>query len=117
MEANMNDNQKESTACQDAMEANPEKMEPNPEEKEAIVEWQEVPKEDIAVVKLVEERNKRCRDRKLTAGRRGEPKEPTRGNCGSWRKLAAVCRKVSRLAKVEWQKKKPRQENSDPGKW
>jgi hypothetical protein len=29
MEANMNDDQKETTACQDAMEASLKKMEPN----------------------------------------------------------------------------------------
>jgi hypothetical protein len=32
------------------MEANPEKMEPNLKDKEAVVEQQEVPKEDAAVV-------------------------------------------------------------------
>jgi hypothetical protein len=41
---------------------------------------------------------KRHRDRHLAAGRRGEPKEVTRGECGSRRKLAAACFKLSRRA-------------------
>jgi hypothetical protein len=42
-------------------------------------------------------------------------REMTRGNRESRRKLAAACMKVSRRA--NWhRKKKPRQENSDPGK-
>jgi hypothetical protein len=93
---NMKNDLKEMTACQDAMEANPEKMEPtdraiaileqtiaitktnqeqmedtdlkgNPEEMECELEHWEVPKED-AIVKLVKGRKKRHRDRKLAAG-------------------------------------------------
>jgi hypothetical protein len=56
-------------------------------------------KED-AVVKPVKGRKKRHRGRKPAAGRRGEPKELTRGDCGYGRKLAAVCRKVSSFATV-----------------
>jgi hypothetical protein len=43
---------------------------------------------------------KRHRGRHLAAGRCGEPKKLTRGYCGSRRKLAAACRKVSRRAVV-----------------
>jgi hypothetical protein len=43
---------------------------------------------------------KRHRDRNLAAGRHGKPKELTRGDCGSLRKLAAACRKVSHRARV-----------------
>jgi hypothetical protein len=43
---------------------------------------------------------KRHRGQHLAAGRRGELKELTRGDCGSQRKLAAACRKVSRRAAV-----------------
>jgi hypothetical protein len=57
------------------------------------------------VVKPVKERKKRCRGRNSTAGRRGEPKELTRGNCGYQRKLAAAFRKVSRRAKAAWRKR------------
>jgi hypothetical protein len=105
MEANTNDDRKESTACQDAMEVNPERKEPNSDEKEAVVERQEVPKEDAPVAKTVNERRKWHRGRKLTAGRRGEPKELIREDCGSRRKLAAACRKVSRRAKVARRKR------------
>jgi hypothetical protein len=48
---------------------------------------------------------KRLRDRLLAAGRRGEPKELTRGDCGSRRKLAAACRNVSRRAVVARRKR------------
>jgi hypothetical protein len=47
--ADMTEDQKERTACQAAMEANPEKMEPNPGEQEATVEWQEIPNEKVAI--------------------------------------------------------------------
>jgi hypothetical protein len=117
MEARTNDDRTETTACQDAIEPNPEKMESNPEDKEVVVERQEVPKEDAAVTKPVNERRKWHRGRKSTEGRCGEPKELTRGNCGSWRKLAAACRKkVSRHATVAWRKRKL-QKKWDPGKF
>jgi hypothetical protein len=41
---------------------------------------------------------KRHRGRHLAAGRRGKSKELTGGNCESWRKLAAACRKMTRRA-------------------
>jgi hypothetical protein len=66
---------------------------------ETEVEHREVPTEGAAV-KSSGARKKRHRDRHLAAGRRGEPKELTRGDCGSQRKLAAPCRKVSRRAAV-----------------
>jgi uncharacterized coiled-coil protein SlyX len=69
MEANMNDDQKETMVCQDAMEANLEKMVPNSGEKESVAEHQEVHKED-AIVKPVKGRKERNRGQKLTAGRR-----------------------------------------------
>jgi hypothetical protein len=123
----------ERTARQETMKANPEKMEPigraiaileqmiamtktnkekiaatdlkgNPEEMECELEHQEAPKED-AVVKPVEGQNRRHRGRKQIARRRGEPKELNRGICGSRKKLAAACRKVSRRATVAWRKR------------
>jgi hypothetical protein len=45
-------------------------------------------------VKLVNGWKKQHRGRKKAAGRRAEPKELTRGICGSRMKLAATCRKV-----------------------
>jgi hypothetical protein len=64
-----------------------------------------VPNEDVVVMPVGEPR-KRRRGGKLTAGRRGEPKELIRGNGGSWKKLAAACRKVQRHAAVVWRKRK-----------
>jgi hypothetical protein len=79
-------------------------LEANPEEMESEWEHREVPKED-AVVKTVEGRKKGHRIRKQAAGRCGEPKEPTRVDCGSRRKLAAACRKMSRRVEVARRKK------------
>jgi hypothetical protein len=76
---------------------------------QSVGEHQEVPKEDGAM-KPVKGRKKRYRDRKLAAGRREEPKELTRGDCGYWRKLAAACKKVSRRVTMV-----SLQQNSDSG--
>jgi hypothetical protein len=131
----------ETTAYQDAMEANLVKMEPNPGEKVAAVELQEIPNEDVAIYSLrkyrketmacqgtmdarlesesehrevpnedavlepAKGRKMRRRGRKQAAGRRGEPKELTVGECGSRKQLAAACRKVSRRATVAWRKR------------
>jgi hypothetical protein len=81
-----------------------EKMEPNPEEKEAVVEHQDIPTEDVAVMSVGEPRNRR-KVWKSAAGRSGEPKKLNRGNHGSRRRLAAACRKVSRHATVTWRQR------------
>jgi hypothetical protein len=52
----------------------------NPEKMESESEHREVPNED-AVLTPVKGQKKRHRGRHLTAGRRGEPKELTRGDC------------------------------------
>jgi hypothetical protein len=77
------------------MEAKPEKMETNPEMMQSAGVHREVPKEGV-VVKSSGTTKKRHRGRNPAAGRRAEPKELTQGDCRSWRKLAAVCKKVSR---------------------
>jgi hypothetical protein len=129
MEANTNDDRNESTACQDVMEAcleykepasgdikdeqnemtacneATEKIEENPEMMQSAEENQDVSSEDV-VVGPVKGLKKRCRGRKLTARRRGETKKLNRGNCGSRKKLAAACRKVSRHATVAWLNRK-----------
>jgi hypothetical protein len=74
-------------------------LETNPEKMQSEVEHREVPMEEAAV-KSSETMKKRHRGRHLAAGRRGEPKELARGDCGSRRKLAAACRKVSRRSVV-----------------
>jgi hypothetical protein len=71
---------------------------------QSIKEHQEIPKEEAAVMPVIEpgKRRKVCN---LAAERRQKRKERTRGNRGSRRKSAPACRKVSRLAKVSWRKR------------
>jgi hypothetical protein len=90
---NIKDDQNETTSCNEATE----KIHPGM--MQSAEEHQDVPSEDV-VMKPVKGLKKRRRGRKCTAGRRGEPKELNRGNCGSLKKLAAACRKVSRHATV-----------------
>jgi hypothetical protein len=61
--------------------------------------------EEDAIVKLVKGWKKWHRGRKPAAGRHGEPKELTRSDYGSGKKLAAACRKVSSCATVAWHRK------------
>jgi hypothetical protein len=46
------DARKKTTACQYAMETRLKNMEPNSGEKEAVVEWQKIPKEEVAIHSL-----------------------------------------------------------------
>jgi hypothetical protein len=62
-----------------------------------------VPKDDSAV-ETSRVPNKRHRGRHLAAERRQKPKEGTRGNCGSRKKLTAAGRKMTRRAGVTWRK-------------
>jgi hypothetical protein len=71
---------------------------------ESDTEHQEVSKEHAAV-ETGKAPRKWHRDQHLAAGRRGKPKKLTRGDCGSWRKLAATCRNVSCHAGVAWHKR------------
>jgi hypothetical protein len=89
------------TAWHEVTETDTEKIEPDPGMMQSVVEHQVAPKDD-AIVKLVKGWKKRHRGRKPAAGRRGEPKEMSRGDCGAGRKLAATCRKVSSCATVAW---------------
>jgi HD-GYP domain-containing protein (c-di-GMP phosphodiesterase class II) len=59
-------------------EANTEKFEQDPGMMQSVEEHQDVPTEDVALMPVGEPR-KRRRVRKLAAGRRGEPKQGTRG--------------------------------------
>jgi hypothetical protein len=56
-------------------------------------------------VKLVKGQKKRYGGRKPAAGRREEPKELIRSDCGTGKKLGAACRKVSSCATVAWRKR------------
>jgi hypothetical protein len=64
----------------------------------------EIHKDDTAVMPVGGQR-KRRRDCNLAAERRQKMKERTRGYSGSRKTSAAVCRKVSRRAKVAWRKR------------
>jgi transketolase len=55
--ADIKNDRQETTACQDAMEANLEKVEPNPGEMEASAERQETPNEEVVIHPL-----KTCRN-------------------------------------------------------
>jgi hypothetical protein len=83
-----------------------EKMQtdPSPEMMQSVGEHQEVPWEDATVIP-VRGWKRHHRGRKQAAGRHGELKELTRGDHGSWKKLAAACRKASRRATVAWLKR------------
>jgi hypothetical protein len=78
--------------------------EPREEMMQSAEEHQEVPREDTMVIP-VRGRKRRHRGRKEAAGRHREPKELTRGDCGSRKKLAATCRKASHRATVAWHKR------------
>jgi hypothetical protein len=88
----------ETTACHEATEADTEQIESSPGMIQSVAEHQVAPKED-AIVKPVKGGKSG-----IVAGRRGEPKEMTRADCGPGRKLAAACRKVSRRARLAWRK-------------
>jgi hypothetical protein len=86
-------------ACQ-KMKSRLEEERPTSVETKPEVETQdEVPNVD-AVVQPVKGRKRRYRGKRKAARLRGKPKELTRGDCGSRRKLTAACRKVSRRATV-----------------
>jgi hypothetical protein len=92
--ANMRDGRKEVIACQETTEARLEYKEPTLVDMESEAEYQEVPKEE-AEVKSSGAVKKRHRGWHLAVGCHGKPKEPTQGNCGSQRKLAATSRKMT----------------------
>jgi hypothetical protein len=85
--ANMRDDQRETVSCQVTMQAYLDSKELNLEDIKSKVEHREVPTEEAAV-KSLGIMKKQHRGQYLATGRREEPKELTRGDCGSWRKLA-----------------------------
>jgi hypothetical protein len=70
---------------------------------QAAAEHQEVPREDTVVIPIRKQKW-RHRGLKQAARRHGEPKELSRGDCGSRKKLAAACQKASHSAIVVWRK-------------
>jgi hypothetical protein len=104
MRATYGADRKEKMFCQVTTKACLGSKELNPENVKSEVEYREVPMKEAAV-KSLGTMKKRHRGRHLAAGRRGEPKEQTRGDCGSRRNMVTSCRKVSRRAIVERRKK------------
>jgi hypothetical protein len=102
--ADMNKDGKKTTSCKVMTVACLDIQELNPEDMESEVEHREVPKENV-VVKPFKGRKKRHWGQHLVAGRRGETKELNQGECGSRRKLASACRKMSHRAAVARRKR------------
>jgi hypothetical protein len=99
--ADMKKDRKEAVSCQVTMAACLDSKKLNPEDMKSEVEHREIPTEEVAV-KSSGIMRKRHRGRHIAVGRCGEPKELTRGDYGSQRKLAAACRNVSHHAAVGW---------------
>jgi hypothetical protein len=76
----------------------------NPEEMESELEHWEV-SQGVAAMKSSGTMKKQHRGRHLAAECCGKPKELTRGDSGSRRKLAATYRKVSHSARVAWHRR------------
>jgi hypothetical protein len=100
----MKDDRREIMSYQVTSEACLDSKEINPGDMESEVEHREIRTEEASVTSSGTMK-KRRRGLHLAAERHGEPKELTRRNCGSRRKLCAACRKVSRLARVAWRKR------------
>jgi hypothetical protein len=66
-------------------------VEVNREKSEAVVEHQEVPKEE-ATVEAIGALEDQYGDQHLAKGHGQHPKKQIQGNGGSWKKLAAACR-------------------------
>jgi hypothetical protein len=97
--ADMKDDQEETMSCQVMTETFLDSKELNPEDMESEMEHREVPTEEAAV-KSSGTMKKWHRGRYQATGRRGGPKELTRGERGSQRKLAVACKKVSHRTAV-----------------
>jgi hypothetical protein len=67
------------------------------EKTEAVEEHQEVPKVEVAV-ETIEALENRHGDRHLAIRHRRQPKKRTHGDGGSWKKLAAARRRMTRRA-------------------
>jgi glucosamine 6-phosphate synthetase-like amidotransferase/phosphosugar isomerase protein len=91
----------ETIVCHESTETDAEKIQYDPRMVQSVAEHQEVLKKN-AEMKAVKGRKKLHWGTKQSAGRRGEPKVLTQGDCGSQRKLATACRKVSLRATVAW---------------
>jgi hypothetical protein len=86
MKASMNAWQKETTACQEAMDKmDTTDLEANQEKSDDIAKHQEEPKEEAAVETI-----RALEDQQLATGHCRQPKQQTQGHSGSLKKLAAA---------------------------
>jgi hypothetical protein len=93
----------ETTACHEETEAYTEEIQPDPTMMQSVLEHQEVPKEE-AIVMPVEGLRKRSRDQNLAAGCRQKLKGRIQASCESQKRLTVAGRKVTRRARVAWQR-------------
>jgi hypothetical protein len=77
----------------------------------AIAVHEEVPKED-ATVETGRALKKQRRGQSLAPDHCRKPKEQTQGSGGSWKKLAATCRRMTCPVGVAWRKGRCRQGHS-----
>jgi hypothetical protein len=94
--ADMKNGREERTACQKAMEANPEMM-------QFAGEHQEVLKEEAAL-RASGALKKRHKGRNVVADRSQKPKERTQENYGCRKNLTVAGRRMIRRAGVAWRK-------------
>jgi hypothetical protein len=99
--ADMKDGRKETMACQEKTEVRLECGEPT----SVDMEPEAAHREEEAAVMPVGGLRKRSRDQNLAEGRRGQPKERTRGYCGSRKGVTVGGRRMTRCARVAWRKK------------
>jgi hypothetical protein len=93
----MKDSRKETTNCQEAMEACRETMEVNSGDLQSLAVHQEVPKEEAAV-EIIGAMKDWLGDRHLAVGHHRQLKKRTRGDGGSRQKLAAAQGRLTRHA-------------------
>jgi hypothetical protein len=84
----------ETTTCREVTET-----EPDPGIMHSIEEYQEISKEEVAVLPVGGPKKRRW-VRNLAAERRQKMRKRTRGNSGSRRKSDTACKQVSRSAKL-----------------
>jgi hypothetical protein len=87
----------ETTACHEATEAYTEKIQNDPIIMRSVAEYQEVPKEEAAVMPVGGLRKQR-RDRNLKVGRRQKLKGRIQASCDFRKRLNVASRRMTRCA-------------------
>jgi hypothetical protein len=98
----------ETTACHEVTETDTEKIEPDPGMMQSIEDHQKIPKGEAAVMP-VRGLKKQHRVRNLVAERPQKLKERTRGYCGS-RKVTIACRRTTCCVGVAWLRRNVRKD-------